>query len=85
MTPEEHSMIRELRSEMSELRDEVSALNRALLLPEPDGTPPFLQRAARVVNAAESGSWGIKWSVRIFLALGAILATVSTIKGSIWK
>lgn len=78
MTPEEHEII-------TDLRDRIARIERALLEKEPDGTPPFIERAARVVNAAESGSWGIKWGVRIFLAIGAILATVSTIKGSIWK
>ncbi len=83
MTPEEHKMITDLQAEVKRLGGVVDDLHRALLAKGPDGSDPFLVRTSRVVQAAESGSWGIKWIVRIIMTIGGLIVALSAIKGGL--
>jgi len=87
MTPEEHAMIKDLRDKVEAQGKIIEKMDHAFFQP-PIGrpkAPTLFARIERMVWIGENGSFSVKWSVRIFLTLGGILATVSAFKGSFFK
>lgn len=83
MTDEEHRMIADMQAELRRVAGLTDQMHRALLQPGADGTEPFMTRTARVVYAAENGSWGVKWVVRIIISLGGLIVALSAIRGGL--
>ena len=76
MTPDERKKLEETYAMTKEVHDK-------LFKEQPDGTPPFYDRAVKVVKAIENGSWAIKWSVRIIVAAGAVVTTLAAAFGAL--
>jgi len=68
------------RELLTETAIKVDKLYGALMDADPITGKSFVKRTADVVDAAEKGSWAVKWAVRITLGLGAIVGAF----GAIW-
>ena len=75
-------MIVDMQSELKRVAARTDQMYRALLEKGTDGSDPFMTRTGRAVTALESGSWGLKWLVRIVLTIGALIIALTNIRGA---
>lgn len=72
-------MTDEERKRLEHVETQVSKLHDAFFEDGPDGSPPMVQRIARIVLAAEHSEWAMVWSIRVVGGLAGLVVSVKVL------
>ena len=76
MTDAERKLLHETAERTKQIHD-------ALFQPPADGSPALINRIMAVIVPVERGSWGVKWFIRIVVALGSLILAINAAKSGI--